>query len=159
MWRLETSRVELRKDRGIYIIMYKNLRVILQEVQGGFMCERGIFWGGSLEDSQDTKIDLIVIGKGRGLTAKPLGLLLPSDPRVQGAAVACPAKLLALRRPSGLDELQNWKRSSRGSQGGAYRRGRQTVAARTRPVAELGVAGGGTQGQGELQGGGEAEQG
>jgi hypothetical protein len=52
------------------------------------MCERGIFLGGSLEDSQDTKIDLIVIGKGRGLTAKPSGLLLPSDPRVQGAMVA-----------------------------------------------------------------------
>jgi hypothetical protein len=49
-----------------------------------------------MEDSQDTKIDLIVIGKGKGLTAKPSGLLLLSDPRVQGAAAACPAKLLAL---------------------------------------------------------------
>jgi hypothetical protein len=49
-----------------------------------------------MEDSQDTKIDLIVIGKGRGLTAKPSGLLLLSDPRVKGAAAACPAKLLAL---------------------------------------------------------------
>jgi hypothetical protein len=81
---LETSRVELRKDRSIYIIMYTNLRVILQEVQGGFMCEWGIFLGGSLEDSQDTKIDLIVIGKGRGLTAKPSGLLLPQTRAYRG---------------------------------------------------------------------------
>jgi hypothetical protein len=46
------------------------------------MCESGIFVGGSLEDSQDTRTNLIVvIGKGRGLTAKLSGLLPPSDPR------------------------------------------------------------------------------
>jgi hypothetical protein len=33
------------------------------------------------------------------------------------------------------------------------------VAAKTRPTAELGVAGGSAQGQGEARGGGEAEQG
>jgi hypothetical protein len=35
------------------------------------MCESGIFVGGSLEDSQDTRTSLIVTGKGRGLTGKP----------------------------------------------------------------------------------------
>jgi hypothetical protein len=98
---LETSRVELRKDRGIYIIMYTNPRVIMQEIQGGFMCERGIFLAGSLEDSQDTKIDLIVIGKGRGLTAKPPSLLPPIDPRVQGRRR--PGRWLH-RRPGGLGD-------------------------------------------------------
>jgi hypothetical protein len=34
------------------------------------MCESGIFVGGSLEDSQDTRTNRIVTGKGRGLTAK-----------------------------------------------------------------------------------------
>jgi hypothetical protein len=43
---METSRVVLQKDKGIYIIMYANPRVISQEVQGGVMCERGIFLGG-----------------------------------------------------------------------------------------------------------------
>jgi hypothetical protein len=47
----------------------------------GFMCESGIFVGGSLDDSQDTRTNLIVIRKGRGLTVKSSGLLLPSDPR------------------------------------------------------------------------------
>jgi hypothetical protein len=54
MWRLETSRDELQNDKGIYIIMYANPRVILQEVQDGFMSERGIFLGGLKEDCQDT---------------------------------------------------------------------------------------------------------
>jgi hypothetical protein len=62
MWRLETSRVELRKDRGIYIIMYTNPRVIMQEVQEGFMCERGIFLGGFKEDCQDSSLDLEITG-------------------------------------------------------------------------------------------------
>jgi hypothetical protein len=44
------------------------------------MCESEIFVGGSLEDLQDTRTNLIVIGKGRGLTTKPSGLVPPSDP-------------------------------------------------------------------------------
>jgi hypothetical protein len=43
MRRLETSRVELRKDRGIYIIMYANPRVILQEVREDLCMEGGSF--------------------------------------------------------------------------------------------------------------------
>jgi hypothetical protein len=31
------------KRQGIYIIMYINSWIYLQEVQGGFMCERGSF--------------------------------------------------------------------------------------------------------------------
>jgi hypothetical protein len=42
MWRLETSRVELQKDKGIYIIMYTNSGAFLQRVVGGFTCKR---WG------------------------------------------------------------------------------------------------------------------
>jgi hypothetical protein len=54
MRRLDTFRVELRKDRGIYIIMYINSGIYFQDLQGGFMCERGIFLGGFMEVCQDT---------------------------------------------------------------------------------------------------------
>jgi hypothetical protein len=67
---LETSRVELRKYRDIYIIMYTNPRVILQEVQGGFMCERGIFLGSFMEDSQDSGLDLGITRNPKGLDVK-----------------------------------------------------------------------------------------
>jgi hypothetical protein len=70
MRRLETSRVELRKDRGIYIILHANPRVILQEVQGGFMYGRGIFLGGFKEDCQDTETDLTISGNPKGLNEK-----------------------------------------------------------------------------------------
>jgi hypothetical protein len=70
---LETSRVELRKDRGIYIIMYANPRVILQEVQGGFMCEREIFLGGFMEDCQDSDLDLGITKNPKGLDVKQPG--------------------------------------------------------------------------------------
>jgi hypothetical protein len=58
---------KLRKGRGIYIIMYINSRVILQDIQGGFMCESGIFLGGSMEDCQDLCLD-------QGITWNPMGL-------------------------------------------------------------------------------------
>jgi hypothetical protein len=56
----------LRKPRGIYTIMYINSRVYLQEVQDGFMSERGILLGGFKEDCQDTDLDL-------GITKNPKG--------------------------------------------------------------------------------------
>jgi hypothetical protein len=42
------------KRQGIYIIMYIKSGIYLQEVQGGFMCERGIFFGSFKVDCQDT---------------------------------------------------------------------------------------------------------
>jgi hypothetical protein len=42
------------KRQGIYIIMYINSGIYMQEVQGGFMCERGVFSWGFKEDCQDT---------------------------------------------------------------------------------------------------------
>jgi hypothetical protein len=61
---------ELRKGRGIYIIMCINPKVILREVQGGFMCERGIFLGGFMEDCQDSGLDLGIRGKHGGLNRR-----------------------------------------------------------------------------------------
>jgi hypothetical protein len=61
---------KLRKGRGIYIIMYINSRVILQDIQGGFMCESGIFLGGSMEDSQDFGLDLGITWNPKGLDVK-----------------------------------------------------------------------------------------
>jgi hypothetical protein len=67
---LETSRVELQKDKGIYTIMYANPRVILQEVQCGFKYERGVFLGGFMEDCQDSDLDLGITKNPKGLDAK-----------------------------------------------------------------------------------------
>jgi hypothetical protein len=50
--------------------MSTNLRFIMQEVQGGFMCERGIFLGGFKEDFQDSGLDLEITGNPKGLNAK-----------------------------------------------------------------------------------------
>jgi hypothetical protein len=77
MWRLETSRVELQKYKGIYIIMYANPRFVLQEVQGGFMCEMGIFLGGFMEGCQDLDLDLGITKVCWGLCAKRRPHLLP----------------------------------------------------------------------------------
>jgi hypothetical protein len=54
MWRLETSRVELQKDKGIYIIMYRNSRAYLQMSQVGLDLKNLIDLGGFLQDLQDT---------------------------------------------------------------------------------------------------------
>jgi hypothetical protein len=55
------------------------------------MCESGIFVGGSLEDSQNTRTNLIVIGKGRGLTAKPQAFFfLWSEAQTGGGGVLSP---------------------------------------------------------------------
>jgi hypothetical protein len=50
--------------------MYTNSRVDLQEVQDGFMSERGILLGGFKEDCQDTQIDLEISEIHKGLNAK-----------------------------------------------------------------------------------------
>jgi hypothetical protein len=50
--------------------MYRNPRVYLQEVQGGFMYGRGIFLGGFKEDCQDIETDLEISGNLKGLNAK-----------------------------------------------------------------------------------------
>jgi hypothetical protein len=63
------------------------------------MCESGIFVGGSLEDSRDTRTNLIVIGKGRGLTVKPPGLLLPSDTRAQGGSGGLSGQIVGAPAP------------------------------------------------------------
>jgi hypothetical protein len=62
------------------------------------MCESGIFVGGSLEDSRDTRTNLIVIGKGRGLTVKPSGLL-PSDTRAQGGSCSLSGQIVGAPAP------------------------------------------------------------
>jgi hypothetical protein len=85
---LETSRVELRKDRGIYIILYINPTVILLEVRGGFMYGRGIFLGGFKEDCQDTATDLEITGNPKGLNAKQLRASSSSGQMRMAARVA-----------------------------------------------------------------------
>jgi hypothetical protein len=50
--------------------MYANPRVILQEVQCGFKCERGVFLGGFMEDCQDLDLDLGTTKNPKGLDAK-----------------------------------------------------------------------------------------
>jgi hypothetical protein len=50
--------------------MYINSRVILQDIQGGFMCEDGIFLGGSMEDCQDLGLDLGITWNPKGLDVK-----------------------------------------------------------------------------------------
>jgi hypothetical protein len=85
---LETSRVELQKDKGIYIIIYANPRVILQEVQGGFMCERGIFLGGFMEDCKDSDLDIGITKNPKGLDVKQPGASSSSGHMRRTARVA-----------------------------------------------------------------------
>jgi hypothetical protein len=54
MGRLETSGVLLRKDMGIYIIMYKKPKVYLQKVQGGWNLGNLIVSGGFMQKELDT---------------------------------------------------------------------------------------------------------
>jgi Na+-translocating ferredoxin:NAD+ oxidoreductase RnfC subunit len=49
----------------------------LQEVQGGFMCERGVFLGGFMEGCQDLDLDLGITKVCWGLCAKRQPHLLP----------------------------------------------------------------------------------
>jgi hypothetical protein len=50
--------------------MYINSGIYLQDLQGGFMCEGGIFSGGFMENCQDSDLDLGVTKKDKGLSAK-----------------------------------------------------------------------------------------
>jgi hypothetical protein len=45
----------------------------LQDLQGGFMCEGGIFSGGFMENCQDSHLDLGVTEKDKGLDVKQPG--------------------------------------------------------------------------------------
>jgi hypothetical protein len=90
------------------------------------MCESGIFVGGSLEDSQDTRINLRFTRKSRDLIAKLPCLLLPLARSEQGGAAACPTKSPVLRRPRSSGEARNVKRRPRGSRRCAHHGRRST---------------------------------
>jgi hypothetical protein len=70
MRRLDTFRVELRKDRGIYIIMYINSGIYLQDLQAGLCVKGGVFTGGYEQDLLDTEIDLGILPLLRGVKRK-----------------------------------------------------------------------------------------
>jgi hypothetical protein len=68
--------------------MYINPRVILQEVQGGFMCERVIFLGGFMEDCQGSDLDLGITKNPKGPDVKQPGASSSSGQMRMAARVA-----------------------------------------------------------------------
>jgi hypothetical protein len=68
--------------------MFINPRVILQEVQGGLMCERGIFLGGFMENCQDSDLDLGITKNPKGPDVKQPGASSSSGQIHMAARVA-----------------------------------------------------------------------
>jgi hypothetical protein len=56
---LETSRVELQKDKGIYIIMYRNSRAYLQRSQVGLVLKNLIDLGVSARFARNRNKSII----------------------------------------------------------------------------------------------------
>jgi hypothetical protein len=100
--------------------MYINSRVYLQEVQDGFMSERGVFLGGFKEDCQD-KIDLEISEYHKGLNAKQPSHLLPP---VMADGRSWPSRSPALGALRGSTKVRRRERKSRGPSRAAHRRGR-----------------------------------
>jgi hypothetical protein len=65
-----------------------NSGIYLQDLQGGFMCERGIFSGGFMENCQDSDLDLGVTKNPKGLDVKQPGPSSSSGHQHRTAQVA-----------------------------------------------------------------------
>jgi hypothetical protein len=90
----------------------------------------GIFLGGYGQKLQDTRIDLKITQKARGLTVRQGSLLPPLVRNEQregrGIQGLWAFQSSGLRAPRGSDEMQNGERRSRGSRWCAHQRGRRT---------------------------------
>jgi hypothetical protein len=66
MWWLETSRVELQNDKGIYKIMYRNSRAYLQRSQVGLDLKNLIDLGGFCKICKTQKQIYNLLGRAGG---------------------------------------------------------------------------------------------